>query len=51
VLNPVKIPYVSPELRVYGTLRELTLVANGTTQDHAASCPSGVGCHVSTAAA
>lgn len=48
--KPTRENYKSPELRVYGTLRELTLTGNGSFADSAASCPSGKGCH-STAAA
>jgi len=33
VPKPVKAPYQSPELRVYGTLRELTLTGGGPAQD------------------
>ncbi len=31
--NPVKVPYQKPELRVYGTLRELTLTGSGNALD------------------
>lgn len=40
-----KILYTSPELRTYGTLRELTQTASGTGQDDAGSCSPGQGCH------
>ncbi len=47
--KPLKVPYSPPELRVYGTLRELTLTSSGAAQDNAESCPSGLGCHVTGA--
>lgn len=36
----IKTPYRSPELRVYGTLRELTLTAGGSGSDFTPSCAS-----------
>lgn len=36
----VKMPYRSPELREYGTLRELTLSAGGNGIDFTPSCQS-----------
>jgi hypothetical protein len=44
-----KANYSSPELRVYGTLRQMTLTGNGSVTDSAGSCAPGQGCH-STAA-
>ncbi|HEV2388544.1 MAG TPA: hypothetical protein VGS20_14960 [Candidatus Acidoferrales bacterium] len=38
--QPTKVPYRSPELRVYGTLRDLTLTASGTGIDFTPSCAS-----------
>lgn len=36
----VKTPYQTPELRVYGTLRELTLTASGHGIDGTPNCNS-----------
>ncbi len=38
--QPTKAPYKSPELRVYGTLRDLTLTASGRGEDTTPSCSS-----------
>jgi hypothetical protein len=37
---PIKAPYRAPELRRYGTLRELTLTASGTGIDFTPNCSS-----------
>lgn len=40
VSTPTKEPYQSPELRVYGTLRDLTLTATGHGIDGTPNCNS-----------
>lgn len=44
--TPIKQPYKSPELRVYGTLRDLTLSGGGSGTDTTPNC-SSAGQHVS----
>ena len=38
--TPIKAPYRSPELRKYGTLRDLTLTASGGGIDGTPDCHS-----------